>query len=72
MQKYIEKLVGPLYARVGFEEKSDDEHLDVFLRSVAVSWACNVVGLQECKEKATSQYRNWMERSDPDGEGQNP
>jgi len=71
-KKYMKKLIRPLYNRVGFEENENDAHLDIYLRGLAVSWACNVVGLQECKEKAVSQYADWMARPDPDQDGQNP
>merc|ERR550517_1096487 len=71
-KKYIEDLIRPIYSKVGFEEKPDDEHLDVMTRSLVVSWACNVVGMKECTDQAVGQWKGWMEKDDPDAEGQNP
>ena len=67
----LESFAG-LYNKVGFEEKEDDEHLDVLMRSMVVSWACNVVQMSECSDKALAQWKTWMQKEDPDAVGQNP
>ena len=65
-------LITPIYNRVGFDEREDDEHLDVLMRSMVVSWACNVVKMSECSNKALGQWKTWMQKEDPDAVGQNP
>ena len=72
LQKYMEDLIRPIYTKVGFEEKPDDKHLDVLMRSLVVSWACNVVGMDECSDKAVAQWKEWMDKDAPDAEGSNP
>ena len=64
-------LITPAFARVGFEEKEDDEHLDAFQRSQLVRWACNL-NMEECTEEAVTSYRKWMDQLNPDREGANP
>jgi len=71
-KKYLRDLITPIYNKVGFEEKEDDEHLDVLMRSMVVSWACNVVQMSECSDKALAQWKTWMQKEDPDAVGQNP
>jgi len=46
--------------------------LDVLMRSMVVSWACNVVQMSECSDKALAQWKTWMQKEDPDAVGQNP
>ena len=72
LQKYLEDLIRPIYAKVGFDAKPGDEHLDVLMRSLVVSWGCNIVGLPECSDKAVAQWKQWMDRDAPDSEGNNP
>ena len=59
--------VRPLFERIGFEERSSDGHLDVFLRGQAVRWACKM-DMPECIDEAKSNFRDWMEEGDPDTE----
>lgn len=35
-------LVNKVYEKVGFEEKESDEHMDVFSRINALTWACKM------------------------------
>lgn len=64
-------MVEPLFNRVGFEAKADDEHLDVFLRQFAVGWACKL-DIVECTDKVKAKYQKWMDQLTPDAEGANP
>jgi len=70
-KRYMLRLIEPIYTKLGFTEKEEDTHLDILLRKKAVHWACSM-GNQDCKQKASDKFSNWMESSDPDGEGQNP
>ena len=67
----MRRLIDPLYKRVGYEERPDDKHLDIYLRTLAVAWACSL-DHPECKENTGTQYSTWMEMLDPDKEEQNP
>ena len=67
----MRKLVDPLYERVGYEPQENDEHLDIFLRTVAVAWACSLDN-KECKEKTSTQFAEWTGKENPDSETQNP
>ena len=64
-------LIRPLYTRIGFEEKRDDKHLDIFLRRVAVNWACRL-SMSECTDKVRDQYKEWMDQLSPDSIEGNP
>eukprot|EP00095_Tigriopus_kingsejongensis_P012300 maker-scaffold692_size110616-snap-gene-0.19 protein:Tk12300 transcript:maker-scaffold692_size110616-snap-gene-0.19-mRNA-1 annotation:"aminopeptidase n" len=70
-QRYMKTLIHPLYNRLGFDPKPSDSHLDVYLRSNVVSWACSI-GIQECKSKTQVEFRRWMDQIKPDDEGANP
>ena len=49
----------------------NDENLDIFLRTLAVKWGCSL-DYPDCKQKAGSQYSEWMDMLDPDDVSQNP
>ena len=51
--------------------QSDDENLDIFLRTLAVAWACGL-DHPDCKDATKSQFSEWMEMLDPDDARQNP
>ena len=68
-QRYMTRLVRPLFERIGFDERSSDGHLDVFLRAKAVRWACKM-DMPECIDKVTENFKDWMQGGDPDN--QNP
>eukprot|EP00088_Acartia_fossae_P031208 TRINITY_DN3213_c0_g1_i1.p1 TRINITY_DN3213_c0_g1~~TRINITY_DN3213_c0_g1_i1.p1 ORF type:complete len:964 (+),score=231.16 TRINITY_DN3213_c0_g1_i1:49-2940(+) len=70
-KQYMLKLLAPIYRKLGFQGKADDQHLDILLRKKIVSWACSM-GHEDCIEKATSTFRNWMGMQNPDVEGKNP
>ena len=48
-----------------------DKHLDIYLRTLAVAWACGL-SHPECIQETTSQYEEWMDTLDPDDVNQNP
>ena len=64
-------LIGPLYQRLGYQMLPSDKHLDIYLRTLAVAWACGL-DHSECKQETTSEYAEWMDASDPDDLNQNP
>ena len=70
-KKYMRKLVDPLYNRVGYKSDPNDQPLDVFLRKLAINWACSM-GNEDCIEKAKGDFRVWMDMPEPDSEGSNP
>jgi aminopeptidase N len=45
--------------------------LDIFLRTLAVAWACGL-DHPDCKDATKSQFSEWMEMLDPDDARQNP
>ena len=57
--------VRPLFERIGFEERGSDGHLDVFLRGLAVRWACKM-DMPECIGQAKDNFEGWMQEGDPD------
>ena len=67
----MRKLIDPLYKRLGYQMQPNDENLDIFLRTLAVAWACGL-DHPDCKEATRSQYSEWMEMLDPDDVSQNP
>ena len=64
-------LISPIFNRVGFESRGSDTHLDLFLRTEVIAWACSLE-IPECVEKATSSFERWMAQVNPDSEGANP
>nr|CAD7599193.1 unnamed protein product [Timema genevievae] len=60
-KNYVLNLIGDLYNTLGFDEKPTDHHLDKFLRSNVLTWACNL-GLEDCinrsKEELAKQMSN--------------
>merc|ERR1719219_1280145 len=70
-KKYMRKLVDPLFNRVGYKSRVNDQPLDVYLRKLAVNWACSM-GHEDCIEKVKGDFRVWMDMPDPDLERSNP
>ena len=64
-KKYMRNLVDPLYKRVGYKTLPDDQPLDVYLRKLAVSWACSLENA-ECIEKTKGNFQEWMMDLNPD------
>nr|CAD7453868.1 unnamed protein product [Timema tahoe] len=60
-KNYVLNLIGDLYNTLGFDEKPTDHHLDKFLRSNVLTWACSL-GLEDCinrsKEELAKQMSN--------------
>ncbi len=59
------RLIRPIFNKVGFEARANDQHLDVFLRSKVVSWACKL-GLEECIQPVKATFSRWMKEEDPE------
>jgi aminopeptidase N len=70
-KSYMLKLLAPIYQKLGFQGKSDDQHLDILLRKKIVSWACSM-GHEDCVDKVTTTFKNWMFMTNPDAEEKNP
>lgn len=64
-------MIRPLFRNLGYDESNKDQHLDIFLRSSAVAWACQLK-IEECTEKVRDDYRKWMDQLNPDIEEANP
>jgi len=70
-KKYMLKLLEPIYQKLGFQAKPGEEHLDIRLRKKIVNWACSM-GHEDCIDKATTSFKNWMFMPNPDAEDKNP
>ena len=70
-KKYMRNLVDPLYNRVGYRSEEGDQPLDVFLRKLAISWACSL-GNMDCIDKTRADFRTWMDSLEPDSIDSNP
>ena len=57
--------------QVGYKSDPNDQPLDVFLRKLAVNWACSL-GNEDCIEKAEEDFKVWMDKRLPDAEEGNP
>ena len=64
-------LIDPLYKRLGYQMLPTDKHLDIYLRTLAVAWACGL-DHPECKQETKRQYSEWMEKLNPDEPSENP
>ena len=71
MQDYMRTLIDPLYKRLGYQMLPTDKHLDIYLRTLAVAWACGL-DHPECKQETKRQYSEWMEKLNPDEPSENP
>jgi aminopeptidase N len=56
---YILKMTEKAYNMLGFEQKSDDTSLDIYLRTKVLSWACRY-GHPDCIDKANSYFNNHL------------
>ena len=57
----MNKPVSKLYEHVGFEPGVDDDHMLIYARSVAFSWACGKLAMPDCVENAVDLYSAWIE-----------
>ena len=64
-------LIDPLYKRLGYQMLPNDKHLDIYLRTLAVAWACGL-DHPECKQETRRQYAEWMDKIEPDEPSENP
>ena len=63
---YINKLVEPIYNKLGYKSNPSAKPLDIFLHKLILQWACNV-GETNCNLKVKEQFTMWMKESDPEG-----
>lgn len=71
-KEYVQKILHPIYERLGGLNayRKPTDRLDVVKHKVLVSsWACRF-DVNDCKEKATSLFSDWMLVENPDK--QNP
>ena len=58
-QRFVLKLIRPLYERLGFDERPTDSHLDHDTRGSLIHWACEM-GHADCLKKSVEKFRAWM------------
>lgn len=58
-QRYMTKLVTPLYNYTTFYDGPTDAHLLIYTRGVSVQWACKLA-IGDCISNSVSLYSNWM------------
>ena len=69
-KKYINKLVKPVYNRLGYKPDPNYKPLDIFFHKLILKWACNVVKTS-CDFKVKGEFTTWMDKLDPDSEESN-
>ncbi len=57
---YASTLVSAVYAKVGFEPNENDLPMTIYALSIAVDWACNQLGIEDCVQRASNPYHLWM------------
>jgi len=70
-KRYMLQLIDPIYTKLGFTARPDDNHLDIKLRKKAINWACSM-GNKDCLNKAKETFGDWMGMVEPDSELANP
>merc|ERR1719167_339337 len=70
-KRYMLKLLSPIYRKVGYRPRPEDQHLDILLRKRVISWAC-AMGHEDCKAATKSNFNSWINMINPDAEGGNP
>jgi len=45
---------------VGFEPNENDLPMTIYALSIAVDWACNQLGIEDCVQRASNPYHLWM------------
>ena len=63
LKKHLQKILTPLYNRVGFNYKEGEDHLTTKLRIKAVALACSS-GNKDCISRSLNSYAQWM--ADPE------
>ena len=62
-QEYVKWLILPTFQQIGFEQKSNDSHLQILSRGQILAWACKL-GIPDCVNNATALYKTWMDQSE--------
>lgn len=55
LQRYVTSLLTPIYNKLGFKDKSKDDHVTLLFRSHVRKWACKF-NVTDCKEQALSHF----------------
>lgn len=53
--RYVTSLLTPIYNKLGFKDKSKDDHVTLLFRSHVRKWACKF-NVTDCKEQALSHF----------------
>ncbi|XP_050580172.1 putative aminopeptidase-2 isoform X1 [Bombus affinis] len=56
--RYLSSLLTPVYNKLGFEDKENDDHVTLLFRSHIRKWACQV-NIANCKSRALSYFNSW-------------
>ena len=70
-RNYINKLVKPVYSKLGYKTDPSYEPLDIYFHEIILQWACNV-GETNCDIKVKDEFAAWMDELNPDSEESNP
>lgn len=55
LQRYMTSLLTPIYNKLGFKDKSNDDHVTLLFRSHVRKWACKF-NVTDCKAQALSHF----------------
>jgi len=53
-------LIVSLYGDIGFNPTSLDGHLKIYLRSIAINWACTRLFVSDCVIRAKTLFTGWQ------------
>lgn len=62
LNQYVLKLLSKMYAKVGFNDRNDDEHLDKLNQEMILQWACKL-NKAECIKKSVDLFAAWSKDS---------
>lgn len=62
-QTFLESLIRPLYERLGFEDKGDDDNFTIMLKMHTRKWACKL-NIGNCKFYAAYYFNQKLRHSD--------
>ncbi|KAK2183341.1 hypothetical protein NP493_315g04062 [Ridgeia piscesae] len=59
-EKYILRLIEPMYRTIKWDESTNSTHLEIYLRTMMLRVAC-LHGERDCVNNATALFRQWMD-----------